>query len=1267
VTGTEPIRIFVSSSSDVAEERGHAYHIINQTLQREFRSHFQLVPICWEREPILGHAHIQETIERPSSTDIFVLVVWKRIGTPLPTDKFKGAITGRAPVTGTEWEFEEALYSHQNRSRPEILIYKREEPRSVAVDKSEQFDELKQEWAACEEFWKYHFRSPTGFKLGYRSFTTPESFADYLTNDLRKLLRKRREQSRGAPVIWSHGSPFRGLTSFDLQHAPIFFGRAQAEQEVVAALSARAAAQCAFLLILGASGVGKSSLVHAGVLPALTQCDVVTGVKLWRHCLFRPGAFLTGGTDGGHRLLDGLAVVLAQETAFRQFDSDNVAKQLRADPKLGADAVKKSLEQEADAQKTPVKHARLLLVIDQLEELFTHASSQERTRFIEAIEALARSGFVWVIATLRDDFFPRLADIPALRAMSAGTGQYHLVPPTTAEITQMISEPAAAAGLEFEKTVRQPRSSGDGASEECASTQPKIDADDEKKLDAVLLEAAEKQPGALPLLEFVLDELHRIDVEQQGRKILTFETYNKIGRFEGAIAARAESVVSKFTSAQQAALDKLLLALVTVDSGGKAAARIVNRDEILPQHGETRERAEVLESLIAARLVVAVGAEQDRGSPAGSPAGKANGQGGKVRIAHEALISNWRLLRELVAERATFVQTRDSLWPDCERWQRDNHSVELLLPSGKRLEQARQLLVPYRDEFGTELAAFIEKSADHAKRQREEKDLIIQATHYWRSGLEEWQKRLAWQSRQLADRDEAGTAQAPVDPNAPQERFRRAATMMADAQKASTSLQDRQAAAEEARRLLHELTASEPANPEWRRTLAICHMTIGDISFVKGDRSGAGEAYRSALEHLGPIASDEVVEAESFRVRRIIQTRHVDLLREEGRYAEVLDAYRENLTAQEELIKRDPARREWQEDCAIIHSQIADLSQAQGDLAGALVSYKSALAIVEALHRQTPGNPNLQFTLVSLYRRVGYALFDGDEEDRDGLESALDSCRRASPIVENLVGLYPRDTSYRREQAMVMGRIGELLALQSELDDAATACNQAVEIFRNLVALDETHVVFKRFLATTLNKVGDLKLKQQDHSGALSCYQESNAIREALLQRDPTNKDLLFEVSSSYEKMSSALRDGGKFDRAITNLGEGLKIAEELWRAAPDNARRQDDVAFFRVKLAETQQRAGHPKQAEIEYRDAILARERIVLRHPDEPLWTRELLHSYVKLADVLEPDKARTELAKALERSRELLNLERGSRKSQAEFAMIERKLADLGAAAI
>ena len=155
------------------------------------------------------------------------------------------------------------------------------------------------------------------FKAAFTTFETPDQFEEKLETHLRAVIRERLPGppvGEAPPANWHRGSPFRRLEVFEFEHAPIFFGRTQAVGAVCDALKRQAALGRAFVLVLGMSGCGKSSLVRTGVLPVLTQPGIAEGVDLWRRCVFRPG-------DSESDPLDALAHALLAAEALPELEA----------------------------------------------------------------------------------------------------------------------------------------------------------------------------------------------------------------------------------------------------------------------------------------------------------------------------------------------------------------------------------------------------------------------------------------------------------------------------------------------------------------------------------------------------------------------------------------------------------------------------------------------------------------------------------------------------------------------------------------------------------------------------------------------------------------------------------------------------------------------------------------------------------------------------------------------------------------------------------
>lgn len=120
----DPLRIFISSPVDVTPERRRAALIIEK-LGKDYVRFFKIEPYLWETEPMVASGHFQDAILPPGESDMLVLILWARLGTPLPDQRYRG-IDGRIPVTGTEWEFEAALAAHRQSGVLDLCIHTRD-------------------------------------------------------------------------------------------------------------------------------------------------------------------------------------------------------------------------------------------------------------------------------------------------------------------------------------------------------------------------------------------------------------------------------------------------------------------------------------------------------------------------------------------------------------------------------------------------------------------------------------------------------------------------------------------------------------------------------------------------------------------------------------------------------------------------------------------------------------------------------------------------------------------------------------------------------------------------------------------------------------------------------------------------------------------------------------------------------------------------------------------------------------------------------------
>jgi tetratricopeptide (TPR) repeat protein len=1156
---SQSIRIFISSPGDVADERRRAALVIGR-LRREFGNFFDLAPVLWEYEPMLSSGHFQDIIEPPSDVDIMVLILWSRLGTPLPERTAKReyrGMDGRAPVTGTEWEFEQALEAQQRRDGvPALLVYRKFTDGFARFSRADQLDQIKLQWESLQSFWERHFEGPDGFKAAFNRFTDLDEFEAQLEAHLRELLKRRlpprqlrRSQVReGERIDWWAGSPYRGLQVFDMAHAAVFFGRERAEREITEALVRRAGTLDgggkAFVLVLGASGSGKSSLVRAGLLPDVMTPGVVSGVTSWRHAIVHPAELVPDPALG-------LAAVFARDGALPElaalgYTDEEFAEILRGSPGLLRPPLRAALEKAAAADPLAgaggVPQARLILVLDQLEVLFTSSvlTAEQRRAFATMISNLAHCGLVWVVATMRSDFFHRLAETPDLNELAAGLGQYQLAHPTAAELDLIICRPAEAAGLAFEE-----------------------EANDGVSLAATIREAAARDPASLPLLSFLLDELYRRDVERDGGNMLTYASYRTLGMLEGAIARHADELADGLPSELATALDPLLLSLVQVDEiSGTTTARLIKQAIIVdPLQQEAADR------LIAGRLAVA-----------DDP-----GDGRTLRLAHEALLAYWPRLARLIEEHRDFLIVRRRLQADAANWQRNARDPELLLPPGRRLAEAEDTLARRRADLEPEIVAYVEASTS-AEQERQARKRALQQRAL--------QEKLA--------------------------RSRRFAVVVSvffllAAAAGLYAWQQREVAT----------AAFEEAEHNYQAAVGQSVGSVRAFVDSYGDGEISNKMMALLIDQaqktLGslPRDSDEMLAART-ELFDVLSTANWSL----GDYEAAERFARTGIAAADALVKKNPTRVQWVRLQASGHGRLSDALRRKGDPAAAADEAKIAIGLCEALLTTRPSDQGVQNDLIDNYERAGLALstVGRPKEAADyfqrwirlaedlasrhpdnaawrrslanahqDLGDALMQQRNYAEAIRSygisIAGLEklraedPKNMRYLHKHAISQVRLGDVMLAEGRYDDALAEFQAANQLAARLLREEPANFQWHMFLADTHQRLGEALLESGRFDKAEA---EFRTYRELITQARErrANTATLFGLSNAYQKMGDVLLAMGDLDSAAAAYLKSLELALDLNRERPARPEWDKNLAMTHHRLGTMLRRQGDTTRA---------------------------------------------------------------------------------------
>ena len=427
-------------------------------------------------------------------------------------------------------------------------------------------------------------------------------------------------------------APFRGLSSFDSRHAHLFFGRDRETQELV-----EAARTAPFLTVMGDSGSGKSSLVKAGLIPALYAGRFLDGgspVVDWHIVTLRPGS------DPFRELATGLMELQPEsEVAARIAAREEIAAQLRQGSQGLLDCI---------GSLVP-RGARTLLLVDQFEEVFTQsADTGERDRFIDMLlEATSATGDrpLHTLITLRADFYGECFEHPTLpKAIAANLYAVRAI--DSEQMAEVVEKPAAMAGLKLEPGL----------------------------VEAILFDLGEG-PSNLALLQHTLLQLWN----QRSGETLTHATYEAIGRVQGALEHHAEDVFAHLSADEAKQARRLLLQLVVPGKEGGATRRRACIKDLLPA-GESREIGRrVLKRLVEQRLL---SVSRSMGDDEGEET---------VEVVHESLLRGWKRLRDWLDKDWEFLFWRQRMRAAFDAWQESGCDSGALLGGGPLAEARRWL------------------------------------------------------------------------------------------------------------------------------------------------------------------------------------------------------------------------------------------------------------------------------------------------------------------------------------------------------------------------------------------------------------------------------------------------------------------------------------------------------------------------------------------------------------------------------------------------
>ncbi len=456
------------------------------------------------------------------------------------------------------------------------------------------------------------------------------------------------ERAKSTDSKWKSASPYVGLSAFSANESQVYFGRDTLVRELVSRTAELFNRNRPFMMVLGSSGSGKSSLVHAGFLPKLLDKQGINGLHAHDFLSIDLADINTNASP--FAIVDEIAAHMLDWGSdeigiFEGYSASLLADKLLTSPQSVVDIVKRFCEEHE--LQTKSAYSFYAFIIDRLEVFLadTKIEDKDKRAVFTLLETLSQSNLFLVVLISRNDFYPLISSFEVLMKNKSRGAHLDIAPPSLSELGQIIKLPALAAELQWEH-----------------------DGTTNATLDDVILSDASLEPNCLPLLQYTLQELYL----QRDGNLLKRDTYYALGKIDGAIGHKAESTYSQMPASVQNALNTVLPLIVNLSGmDNTMTSKTASWDEL---KGDDERR--FVELMVEQRLFVSF-LNQGQAS---------------FKVAHEAVLRKWERVQQWIAQHQNTLSIRAALYEQAKTWAENDKDDAYLLQSGKPLLDASTLL-----------------------------------------------------------------------------------------------------------------------------------------------------------------------------------------------------------------------------------------------------------------------------------------------------------------------------------------------------------------------------------------------------------------------------------------------------------------------------------------------------------------------------------------------------------------------------------------------
>ena len=864
--------------------------------------------------------------------------------------------------------------------------------------------------------------------------------------------------------------PVPGLAPFTEVQAELFFGRKTETQALLAMLEEARTGSRRWVQVEGLSGVGKSSLIQAGLLPRLKESGQTQSPR-WLIATLRPSY------EPVRNLARALAAVFSSTGAGASPEA--VEQRLREGPE--------ALRRYVTAQ-TP-QDCLLLLVLEPMEELFTLGAAE--SRLVDALFAAALAAPdcpLRLLTSLRSDFLHRLEQLPALARQLHAAARFPLLPMDDAALAQVVQGMARGAGL---------RLSGGLA--------------DQMVMDA------RSEGGQLPLLGHALRGLW----SQSAGALLTHADYERLGGVGGALARQAESLLDSLGAEGRERAKRLLLGLVQVGRGGPDTRRPRSRQELVAEAGNDDLTEQVLLRLTGLHSVT--GSMEEQGLRLIMPSGGTDRSQQRVELMHETLLQKVPSLAGWLEENRPLLERLAALDIAAQSWEQAGCPEEGL-PTGTLLTHYRGALKlqhqdsPSGPRGSSRVARFLE-AARRLERRRAWSRWGVRAVavmagmailFYAVLANQERRRAEAEQQRAETERQRAETERQRAESNL-RELIETVDTFV---RTSDWRLNRLPYTLEERRNLLrgfHKALNALPEEEHQRRDVRLASIRVahklGDVAYYNGTLAEADTWLRGALSILRLGLAQQPADKEFLEELGLNHSKRGKVAMAHGHWEAARTEFNQALRLlppPDSLTGTDEDMQNLRRTFAVSLSELAELELLASNLKGSADLFAEA----SRLHEQNRGTYNNTYNEALLALTLG---FRGEVAHKAGdPATAARHVERALGLARSCIEAHAGDQFYQWVLARVLLMHGVLQSERGQFTAAARSFREVQSLGKKLLEGERPNKRFALALAHALREHEALARRLGERSEANRLHDEVRELVQGFRARD--EKDVRFQI-----------------------------------------------------------------------------------------------------------------------------------------------------------